>query len=175
MTLALFLIFVVAPVVELCVLIWVGSHIGVLATVGLMLLFTVAGVWLCKREGLGVIRRANAVLDRGEAPTSELLDGALVVAAGALLIVPGFITDILGLALLVPPIRKLVRATVLRRLQRRVDQAVEAGGPAGFTFVRMGNGGWSGGGRGYGEFVDAESYEVTDVPAGPPQLEGPRR
>jgi UPF0716 protein FxsA len=114
----------------------------------------------------------NAALDTGEVPTTDLLDGVLVLAAGALLIVPGFITDIIGLALLVPPVRKLVRATALRRLQRRLEQAVVDGRSAGFTFVRMG-GGWDGAGR--GEFVDVESYEVPDVPVGPPELEGPRR
>jgi UPF0716 protein FxsA len=170
MLLALFLIFVALPIAELFVLIQVGSHIGVLATFGLMVLFTVAGVWLCKREGLGVLRRMNAQLERGETPTGELLDGVMVLAAGALLIVPGFITDVVGLALLVPPVRSLLRGTLLRRLQRRLDQAVTVGSSAGFGFVRMGDFD----GSGVGEFVDVESYEVPVVPNGPPQLDDPR-
>jgi UPF0716 protein FxsA len=172
MLLALFLLFVVLPIAELFVLIWVGAHIGVLATFGLMVLFTVAGVWLCKREGLGVLRRMNEHLDRGEAPTKELLDGVLVLVAGVLLIVPGFITDIAGLALLVPPVRALLRGTLLRRLQRRIDQAMTAGSTAGFRFVQFGDG-WSSGD--WSEVVDVDSYEVPIVPAGPAELEGPRR
>jgi UPF0716 protein FxsA len=177
MLLALFLLFVVLPVAELFVLIWVGSHIGVLATFGLMVLFTVAGIWLCKREGLGVLRRMNQHLDRGEAPTKELLDGVLVLLAGALLIVPGFITDVAGLALLLPPVRALLRSTLLRRLQRRIDQAMTAGSTAGFRFVQFGGGdGWVGGwdGDGFGEVVDVDSYEVPFVPGGPPELDAPR-
>lgn len=172
MFLALFLTFVVLPITELYVVVQVASHIGVVATFGLMVLFTVAGVWLGKREGLGVLRRMNAQLNRGEVPTTELIDGVLVLAAGALLIVPGFITDIAGLLLLVPPVRSLLRATVLRRMQRRIDQAVAAGATgAGFGFVRMGGGHAY---DGFGEVVDAESYETPYVPGGPPQIDGPR-
>ena len=173
MFLALLLIFVVLPIAELYVVVQVGSHIGVLATFGLMVLFTVAGVWLCKREGLGVLRRMNAQLNRGRGAHHRAHRRRARPAAGALLIVPGFITDVIGLVLLVPPVRALLRATVLRRLQRRIDQAsprVPAG--AGFGFVRMG-GGYAY--DDYGEVVDAESYEVRRRPGRTvPRLEGPR-
>jgi UPF0716 protein FxsA len=169
MFLALFLLFVALPIAELYVLVQVGAHIGVLATFGLMVLFTVAGVWLCKRQGLGVLRRMNAQLNRGEAPTHELVDGLLVLLAGALLILPGFITDVIGLALLLPPVRALLRGTLLRRFQRRIDQAVAVGNSAGFGFIRVDGFGPNG-----ESVMDVESYEVPIVPNGPPRLDGPR-
>ncbi len=114
MTLFLLLVFVVAPLVELAVIVQVAGALGVLNTIGLMVLMSLLGAWLAKREGLGVLRRIQAALDRGDLPNREVADGGLILLAGALMIAPGFISDCLALLLLFPPTRALVRGPVLR-------------------------------------------------------------
>ena len=114
MALLLFLVFVVAPLAELAVLIQVGAAIGVLNTIGLLVLVSLVGAWLAKREGLGVLRRIQATIARGELPSREVADGALILLAGALMIAPGFISDALAVVLLLPPTRALVRAPLVR-------------------------------------------------------------
>lgn len=116
----LVLLFVVVPIAELAVIVQVGHHIGYVDTLGLLLLVSIAGGWLVRREGLGVLRRARRQLDAGTVPGREIVDGVLVLAAGALLLTPGFITDCVGILLLLPPVRAGLRQVALRRLQRRV-------------------------------------------------------
>ena len=107
--------FIVMPIVELAVLIQVGHAIGVFNTIGLLLLVSFVGAWLVKREGLGVWRRFRRQVEGGHVPGKELADGVLVMFAGALLISPGFVTDVFGILLLLPPVRAFVRATFFRR------------------------------------------------------------
>jgi UPF0716 protein FxsA len=116
----LVLLFLVVPLVELYVIIQVGSAIGALNTVGLLVLMGLAGGWLMKREGLGALRRVQSQLSQGRVPGTELVDGFLILFGGALMLSPGFLTDALGLALLVPPARALVRRALARRFQLRV-------------------------------------------------------
>lgn len=120
MAAVLILLFLVIPLVELYVLIQVGSAIGALNTIALLILMGVAGGWLMKREGLGVARRVQSQLRAGRIPTTEVVDGFLILFGGALLLTPGFLSDVFGLALLVPPVRALVRAGLARRLRVRV-------------------------------------------------------
>lgn len=117
----LVLLFLVVPLVELYVIIQVGSAIGALNTVGLLVLMGLAGGWLMKREGLGALRRVQSQLGQGRVPGTELVDGFLILFGGALMLSPGFLTDVLGLALLVPPARSLVRRALARRFQLRVS------------------------------------------------------
>src|SRR6478736_3289570 len=98
----LFVLFVVAPIVELYVLVLVAGAIGWLPALASLLVVSFLGVWLVKREGLAVLRRMQESLNRGEVPTTEMVDGGLLVVAGAMCVVPGFVTDALGLLLLVP-------------------------------------------------------------------------
>ncbi|MGD9797651.1 MAG: FxsA family protein [Acidimicrobiia bacterium] len=114
------LAFVVVPIVELAVLIRVGSEIGVLNTLGLLLLMSVVGSWLVRREGLGVVRRVQASLAAGRVPGTELVDGFLILFAGALLLTPGFVSDVFGISLLLPPVRAGVRRLLARRFQARI-------------------------------------------------------
>ncbi len=114
------LVFLVVPLVELYVLIQVGSTIGALPTIVLLVVMGAAGGWLMKREGLGVIRRVQSQLRSGRVPASEVVDGFLILFGGALMLTPGFLSDALGLALLIPPVRALVRRGLARRLRRRV-------------------------------------------------------
>ncbi len=114
------LVFLVVPLVELYVLIQVGSAIGALPTIALLVLMGVLGGWLMKREGLGVVRRVQSQLRAGRVPATEVVDGFLILFGGALMLTPGFLSDALGLALLIPPVRAVVRAGLARRLRLRV-------------------------------------------------------
>lgn len=113
------LLFLVVPFVELFLIIRVGEAIGAGATVGILVLISVVGAWLVKREGLGVLRRARARMRMGEVPGNELTDGVSILFAGALLLTPGFITDVLGILLLVPPVRAGLRRSAIRAYRRR--------------------------------------------------------
>lgn len=118
----LFVLFLVIPIVELAVIIQVGQSIGVLNTVGLLLLVSVVGSWLVKREGLGVWRRFRQQMETGHVPGKEVADGMMIMLAGALLISPGFVTDCLGILLLLPPVRAAVRGSILRKLALRAQR-----------------------------------------------------
>jgi UPF0716 protein FxsA len=110
---AVFLVLlVVLPVLELWTIVQVGQAIGVWETIALLIIFSVVGVWLVKREGVNVWRRLNEQLRLGKVPTNEIIDGVLLLLAGTLLLLPGFIGDIVGIALLVPPIRAVARSIV---------------------------------------------------------------
>ncbi len=112
--LLLALVFLVVPLAELAVIIQVGQWIGVLDTLVLLVLISVVGAWLAKREGIGVWRRIQRQLQLGRMPGNELIDGFLILFAGALLLTPGFLTDVLAILLLLPPTRAMAR-TALRR------------------------------------------------------------
>jgi UPF0716 protein FxsA len=112
---------IVVGVVEISVIIQVGQWIGFLNTVGLLLLVSLVGAWLVKRQGLGVMTRIREQRSAGRLPATEAFDGALIFVAGVLLVIPGFVTDALGLLLLVPPIRAVVRRFVSRRVLREVE------------------------------------------------------
>src|SRR5215212_7482050 len=120
MLLPLILLFIAVPIAELFVIIQVGEAIGVWWTIGLLIADSVLGSWLMRHQGRTAWRRFNEALQAGRVPGREVLDGALVIFGGALLLTPGFITDVLGLALLIPPTRALVRRVLARRLSQRV-------------------------------------------------------
>ncbi|MBK5289433.1 MAG: FxsA family protein [Acidimicrobiia bacterium] len=105
----LILALVVVPLIELFVIIQVGQWIGFLPTILLLIVISIAGGFLVKREGLSAWRRAQAQLRAGEIPAAELVDGALIMAAGAMLLTPGFVTDAIGVLLLIPAMRFLPR------------------------------------------------------------------
>jgi len=116
MPLALLLIlFVLVPLAELYVIFQVGDAIGPVWTILLLAADSVLGAWLMKSQGRVVWQRFNAVLAEGRAPTREVFDGVLVIFGGAFLITPGFITDVIGLLLLLPPTRALIRRAVAKR------------------------------------------------------------
>ena len=113
-------IFVVVPIVELFVIIQVGQAIGALNTIALLLVVGFVGAWLAKREGMAVWLRFRRQVEAGAVPGREIVDGVLILFAGALMLTPGFVTDILALLLLLPPVRAVVRATLLKRFVGRV-------------------------------------------------------
>ncbi|MDA0368187.1 MAG: FxsA family protein [Proteobacteria bacterium] len=118
--LILFLLFVGVPAAEIAIFIVVGGEIGVWSTIALVILTAIAGSALIRRQGLRTLIRAQHTLSRSELPIEEAFDGICLVAAGALLLTPGFLTDTIGLLLLVPPLRAMIRGPILRRLQARM-------------------------------------------------------
>jgi UPF0716 protein FxsA len=114
------LLFLLVPVAELYVIYQVGDAIGVLWTFLLLAADSLLGSLLLKSQGRAVWRRFNDNLAQGRMPHREVIDGVLVIFGGAFLITPGFITDIVGLTLLVPPTRAVVRRFLVRRLGKRV-------------------------------------------------------
>ncbi len=117
----LVLLFVVLPLVEIYVAVQVAHVIGGLDTILLLALMSFAGLWLAKREGFGVWRRMQMTVNEGGMPANELIDTALIFAGGVLMFVPGFITGILGLFLLLPPVRVLARNGLKHRYRNRIS------------------------------------------------------
>ena len=105
----LLILFIVVPAIELWGLISIGKVIGGWNTVALVILTGFLGAWLAKRQGLQVIQLVRLQLSRGQMPTEALIDGALVLVGGVLLLSPGFFSDCLGLLLLIPYTRMIVR------------------------------------------------------------------
>ncbi|MEO7556338.1 MAG: FxsA family protein [Acidimicrobiales bacterium] len=149
-------------IAELYVMVLVAGQIGVLDTIGLLILVSIVGAALVKRAGIGVLRRAQRTLAEGATPHKEAVDGLLLFAAGVLVFVPGFVTGALGLLLLVPPVRALLRGRLIKSFRARTAFALR--------FV-------DGFGRradlGGAAPRDATSSEVNEQPLRPPpELEG---
>jgi UPF0716 protein FxsA len=140
----LVVLFVLVPLAELYVIIQVGHVIGALDTIALLLLVSAAGAWLMKREGMSVWRRFQRQVEAGNVPGREIADGVMILSAGALLLAPGFLTDLAGMLLLLPPVRAAVRAGVLRRAARRAGIVRFDPGPSGPLGGRQRQSGWGG-------------------------------
>jgi UPF0716 protein FxsA len=120
----LVLLFVAIPLAELSVIVMVGHAIGFLPTFAALIAFSLLGAWLAKREGLASWRRLRSAMTAGRVPTAEAADGAMVLLAGALLLAPGFLTDAVGLLLMVPFVRAILRrraTAIARRRARRLS------------------------------------------------------
>jgi UPF0716 protein FxsA len=114
MPLLLIILFIVVPIAELYVIIKVGELIGVLPTLILLLADALLGSWLLKHQGRGAWRRFNEALAARRFPGREVADGALIIVGGTLLLTPGFLTDIVGAFLLIPPTRAIARRLLKR-------------------------------------------------------------
>ena len=117
---ALIFAFIVVPLIELWIIVQVGQTIGAAWTIVALLAVSLLGAWLVRREGTRAWTRFRSAVAAGRVPADEVLDGALVLFGGALLLAPGFATDIAGLSLTFPPTRAPVAAVVRRRLGSRV-------------------------------------------------------
>ena len=115
----LFLLFIVVPIAEIYVIIQVGQAIGALWTILLLIADSIIGARLLSWQGRRAWARFQEAIAAGRVPHREVLDGALIIAGGAFLLTPGFITDVVGLVLLVPPSRTLVRRVLTRAIVRR--------------------------------------------------------
>jgi UPF0716 protein FxsA len=166
------LLLIVVPVLEIAVFVQVADAIGVLDTLGVLLLCSIGGLLLVRRQGMGTMARMRAELDAGRVPTGPLADGFWLFVAGLLLLVPGFVTDAAGLLLLLPPVRGLAKRWVARRFGRgggtaviRVEGTRVDGWPSGPS---------ASGGR--GDWIDAAGSEDPDDAGGrgergdPPEL-----
>ena len=119
----LLLLFTAIPLIELAILVEIGSRVGLAATIALVVFTGVLGAWLAKNQGLRTLRRLQRELQQGRMPTDALLDGLMILIAGAVLLTPGLLTDLFGFTLLVPASREAVRRAVAGRLRRRFDAA----------------------------------------------------
>jgi UPF0716 protein FxsA len=119
----LLLLFVLVPVMEMLLLIEIGRHIGTLPTLGLIVLTGVVGASLARWQGLAVLRQVQAETSAGQIPAGPLIDGMLILIAGAVLMTPGILTDIFGFLCLIPGVRSLFK----RELRRRFEGAVARG------------------------------------------------
>jgi UPF0716 protein FxsA len=120
MLLPLVLLFVAIPIVEIYVIIQVGEAIGALWTIALLVADSILGSVLMRAQGRTVWRRFNEAIGAGRVPGREVVDGVLVIFGGALLLTPGFVTDIFGLAFLLPPTRAVIRRLLVRRFAGRI-------------------------------------------------------
>ena len=123
----LILLFIVVPIAELYVILKVGDLIGILPTVALLVADSLLGSWLLKSQGRTVWRRFQETMQAGRIPHREVFDGVLVIFGGAFLITPGFLTDIVGVLLLLPPTRALFRRWLMRRGGRMFGISVATG------------------------------------------------
>ena len=117
----LFLIFVLVPVIELTLLIKVGSMIGILNTITIILLTAMIGAYMVRLEGLSVLSRLQQNMQDGVFPAEEMIDGAMILVAGALLLTPGFFTDVVGFLMVFPGSRKLIKKIARRYIEKRVS------------------------------------------------------
>src|SRR5215207_10999733 len=129
MRLLLVLLFIVVPIAELAILIQIGQLIGIWWTIALLVADAVLGSLLARSQGRLAWRRFNEALRSGRPPAREVMDGALVLFGGALLLTPGFLSDILGLVLLLPPTRAVIRTILVRRFAGRMVASMTAPGP----------------------------------------------
>jgi UPF0716 protein FxsA len=113
----LVLAFIAIPIAELYVIIQVGQVLGIFPTIVLLVFMSIAGAWLCKREGLRAWRRFRSALEEPRIPAEEVVDGALVLLAGALMLTPGFLTDVMGLLFVLPVTRVLVNRLIRTRVR----------------------------------------------------------
>jgi len=122
MLLRLALLFVLTPLVELAILVYLGTIIGALYTILIVVATGILGAFMARNQGLATLSRIRGSIERGIIPSNEIFDGALILAGGLLLLTPGIITDIIGFAMLVPQTRRLIgrwlRSLIRRRIQR---------------------------------------------------------
>ncbi len=128
MPLLFLILFVGVPLLEIYVIVQVGQALGALPTIALLVADSLVGALLLRAQGRSVWRRFRAALASGRPPAAETVDGALVIAGGALMLTPGFVTDALGILLLAPPSRALARRQVMRHARSRLLAGL-AGGP----------------------------------------------
>ncbi len=122
MGILIFLLLLAIPVAELWFIVQVADGIGVLRTILLLFLVSIAGAWLLKHQGLATWRRMRETLEQGQMPAKEVMDGALILLGGALLLTPGFLTDIVGLVLLFPVSRAGIKGVARKYLARRAKR-----------------------------------------------------
>lgn len=160
----LVVLFLVVPIVELYVIVQVTHTVGVPETILLLIGISVVGAWLAKAAGISVLNRIQGTIRAGRVPSGELIDGGLVLFAGALMLTPGFLSDGLALLLLLPPTRAMARQVILRKIRAGGGMVNIVVGDR-FGRARMSDAGMSGSG-GSDEVWDTEGWEDPPTPPG---------
>jgi UPF0716 protein FxsA len=117
----LILIFIVVPLMEILLLIEIGSRIGTLNTISIIILTGILGGYMMRQQGFAILANIRMDFSQGRMPTGELINGALVLVGGILLLTPGFFTDAVGFVLLIPGSRAFVRKKIQLLIQRKID------------------------------------------------------
>lgn len=118
----LILSIVAFPVIEIIILLLSGKVIGFWATLFTLLLMGIVGAYLAKQQGLETLRRAQAQMNVGQLPGNEMINGLCIMIGGILLVLPGFITDLAGLLLILPPTRKLCKPLLMRWITKKINK-----------------------------------------------------
>lgn len=122
MFIKLLILFTLVPVIELYVLIEAGRQIGVGATIGMIFLTGIAGAYLARSQGFNLINRIQTDLNQGRIPAEEMMDGAMILAGGLLLLTPGFCTDLFGFCLLTPVTRQFFKVWLKKWLNYKIQR-----------------------------------------------------
>jgi len=117
----LILAFTVIPVIELWILIRLGSEIGILNTILIVFLTGVVGAFLAKKEGLGIVNRIRIDMSQGKMPADELINGLCVLVGGAMLLTPGIFTDLIGLSLVIPGTRNFIKTKIREKMKKGIE------------------------------------------------------
>lgn len=123
--LILFVLLIGVPIAELYVIVQLGQEIGILQTLALMFVMSAAGAALLKQQGTATWRRLQATIQQGGIPAAEATDGALIVLGGALLLTPGFLSDIVGILLLLPPTRVVFKKAARKFFAKRAGRVLD--------------------------------------------------
>jgi len=115
----LLMLFVIVPIVEIYILVTVGQEIGTMNTIAIVVITGIAGASFAKSQGVQIIHKIRTTMNQGQMPGRELLEGAMVLAGGIMLLTPGFLTDLLGLSLLFPLTRKIYTNLALEYFRRK--------------------------------------------------------
>ena len=142
--------FLTIPLIEVWILLQIADLAGLLNTIGLLILTSIIGALLVRREGISVFRKAKNEITQGQMPEKQILDGFLILLGGVLMLTPGFFTDIIGFLLLFPPTRLLLRTVVIKRLNSRISNPD--------SYIRNGRVQWV-----YSERKD-ETIEILESP-----------
>ncbi len=122
MFLKLFLLFTVVPAIELYLIIKVGQSIGAANTIFLIIGTGILGAYYARQQGFRVVSNIQFKVQQGQVPGDDLVNGAMLLVGGALLITPGFVTDFLGFSLIFPPTREAVKIAVKRHLENKIRE-----------------------------------------------------
>ncbi len=122
MFIKLLILFTIVPIIELYVLIEASHQIGIGATIAMIFLTGIAGAYLARTQGFNIINRIQSEMNRGRVPADELMDGAVILAGGLLLLTPGFCTDLTGFILLTPVTRQLIKSWLKRWLDVKIQR-----------------------------------------------------
>ncbi len=171
----LFLLFTIVPVIEIALLIKLGGWLGVLPTVAMVVGTGALGAWLARQQGLKALRAVQSEMASGRMPADALLEGILVLLGAVLLITPGVLTDLMGLALLIPPIRRVVCVLLRAWAMKRVRMVTISPGGIGVGFGDPGGPGGPRAGSPAGTFTPHTVLEGEVVRRTEPPMDAEHR